>query len=131
MTSLAIYLYGGHRANVKKSNRALITRAPVPIDYKERGGVIREWSLCNEYQYPKSHNVLLEVFNQHFHKLLAGEQRRLVELFLLQVKVVMHGLHQCTKQIDTGMSYAIILPSQSLNNFASNRITETRRKKIG
>ena len=71
-----------------------------------------------------THHVLLEWQQQHLQKALRGEKRALVHLFLTQVKVVVHGLHESTQEVHTGMANAVVLALQSLDHLLAYDLTE-------
>ncbi len=72
-----------------------------------------------------TYHMILEWLKQHLQEGLGGEQRPLVQLFLPEVKVVMHGLHQGTEKVHTGMADAIVLPLQGSHDLTPHNFSKT------
>ena len=73
--------------------------------------------------------MYFEWFQNHLQKRFTREERSLVHLFLSQVIVVVHWLHESTEKVDRGVADYIILPAESLHQLLTNNLSETERQK--
>ena len=78
-----------------------------------------------------THHVCLERFQHHLQERFAGEERGLVHLLLSQVVVVVHGLHEGTQEVHTGMADPVVLPAEGPNHLLPNYLPETGTRERG
>ena len=79
---------------------------------------------CYCHQPNATHHVVLKWLQQLLQKSLVREERTLVQLFLSQVKVVMHGLHEGTEKVHTRETDTVIITLDGAHNLLANNLTK-------
>ena len=72
----------------------------------------------------RTHHMVLEWLQQLLQKSFVREERTLVQVFLSQVKIVMHGLHEGTEKVHTRETDTVIITFDGTHNLLANNLTK-------